>query len=81
MLINSDLFSKGIPLIAGEGLSGVLEGRRRRIVEEIRNIADLDDLTDSFLEQLVENSLVEPIVMQFDQMTSQTYDLRRSAGR
>ena len=50
MFINSNLFSKGIPMIAGQGLSSVLEGHRRRIVEKIRNISDLDQMTDSFLE-------------------------------
>jgi hypothetical protein len=69
MFINSNLFSKGHPLKAEPGLSSVLEGHRLRIVEKIRNISDLDQMTDSFLEQLVVGSLVEPLVMQFDRMT------------
>ena len=54
---------------AEPGLSSLLEGHRLRIVEKIRNISDLDQMTDSFLEQLVVGSLVEPLVMQFDRMT------------
>jgi len=56
-------------MIAGQGLSSVLEGHRRCIVEKIGNISDLDQMTDSFLEQLVKSSLVEPLVMMFDRMT------------
>ncbi len=69
MFLNSNLFSKGIPTSAEPGLSSVLEERRRCIVEKIRKISDLAQMTDSFLEQLVKDSLIEPLVIQFDRMT------------
>ncbi len=80
MFINSSLFSKGIPMSAEPGLSSVLEGQRRGIVEKIRGISDLDQMTDSFLEELVKGSLVEPVVIQFGRMTRKlrTEEISRS---
>jgi hypothetical protein len=72
MFINSNLFSKGIPGSVQPDLSSVLDMHRRHILEEIRNISDLNQMTDLFLEQLVEKSLVEPLCLQFDGMTRKT---------
>jgi hypothetical protein len=69
MLIKSNLFSKGHPLKAEPGLSSVLESHRQRILEKVRSISALDEMTDSFLKRLVEESLVEPLAIQIDRMT------------
>ena len=69
MFITSNLFSKGHPFKAEAGLSNVLEAHKRRILEKIRAISDLDKMTDAFLERMVKESLVEPLAIQFDQMT------------
>lgn len=69
MFIKSTLFSKGHPLKAEPGLSDVLEGHKRRILDKVRSISDLDQMTDSFLERLVKESLVEPLFIHLDRMT------------
>jgi hypothetical protein len=50
-------------------LSAVLEGHKRGVLNKIRNVTDLDQLTDAFVERLVKESLVSPPVLHFDQMT------------
>src|ERR1700722_16587764 len=68
MCIKSNLFIKGHP--RGEpGLSHVLEGHKRGMLNKIKAISDLDQMTDAFLEHLVKDSLVEPLSIQFDKMT------------
>jgi len=69
MVIQSNLFSKGHPLKAEAGLSDLLERHKRGVLSKIKNISDLDQMTDSFLEHLVKESLVEPITIQFDKIT------------
>ena len=69
MFIKSNLFSKGHPLKREPGLSDVLDGHKRRILDKIKSISDLDQMTDPFLEHLVKESLVEPLAIQFDRMT------------
>jgi hypothetical protein len=69
MLIQSYLFNRGHPLKAERGLSDVLEGHKRGILNKIRGISDLDQMTNAFLERLVKESLVEPLTLHFDRMT------------
>lgn len=69
MFIKSHLFSKGHPGKAEPGLSDVLEGHKRLILGKVRSISELDQMTDSFLELLVKESLVEPLAIHFDRMT------------
>lgn len=73
MLIRSNLFNRGHPLKAEPGLSALLEGHKGGIINQIKNITDLDQMTDSFCERLVKQALVEPLVMHFDRMTRQTW--------
>jgi hypothetical protein len=68
-MIRSNLFDVGGPLKAEAGLSDVLEGRKRGVVNRIRAISDLDEMTDPFLEGLVRKSLVEPLAIHFNRMT------------
>ncbi len=81
MMIQSNLFSKGHPLKAEPGLSHVLEGHKQRVVNKIKGISDLDQMTDAFLERLVKDSLVEPLSIQFDKITKKlrTDNLDRSS--
>jgi hypothetical protein len=72
VLIKSNLFSKGHPLKAERGLSDTLEGHKRSILNKIRGISDLDQMTDSFCERVIKGALVEPLVLHFDRMTRQT---------
>ena len=72
MLIRSNLFNRGHPLKAEAGLSDVLDAHKRDIINRIKSITDLDQMTDSFCERLVKDSLVEPLVLRFDQITRQT---------
>lgn len=51
------------------GLSDVLENHKRKILLQIKGISDLDQMTDAFLEGLVQKSLVEPLTIHFDGMT------------
>jgi len=69
VFIRSHLFSKGHPTVPEPGLSTVLEGHKRGILNKIRAISDLDQMTDTFLERLVKDSLVEPLCIQLDKMT------------
>jgi hypothetical protein len=72
MFIRSHLFSKGHPLKAERGLSDALEGHKRSIINKIKGITDLDQLTDAFCQRLVKEALIAPLVLHFDQMTKQT---------
>lgn len=72
MLIRSNLFSRGHPLKAEPGLSDLLEGHKRSVLNRIKGVSDLSQLTDSFCEGLIKNALVEPLVLHFDRMTRQT---------
>jgi hypothetical protein len=80
MLIRSNLFNTGHPLKAEAGLSHALENHKRTVLNKIRAISDLDQMTDAFLESLVKNSLVEPLAIHFDNMTrklrAETLDAR-----
>jgi hypothetical protein len=69
MLIRSNLFNRGHPVKAEAGLSDALENHKRSVLNKIRAIADLDQMTDAFLEGLVKKSLVEPLAIHFNQMT------------
>jgi hypothetical protein len=66
MFIKSDLFSKGHPVSGQPSLSSVLENHKRGILGKIGCISDLDQMTDAFLRQLVKESVVEPLAIQFD---------------
>jgi hypothetical protein len=70
MLIRSNLFNKGF-MTRQASLSDVLEGHKRGILSQIRAIADLSQMTDEFLAQLVKESLVEPLSLQFGRMARQ----------
>jgi hypothetical protein len=69
MMIRSNLFNRGQALKAEAGLSDALERRKQSIVNKIRAISDLDQMTDTFLEGLVKKSLVEPLAIHFNKMT------------
>jgi hypothetical protein len=73
MTTESNLFAKG-PLTRQAGLSEVLERRKQGILNKIKRISDLDQMTDAFLEGLVKESLVQPPVFQFDKMTRKLRD-------
>src|SRR6266851_4529637 len=51
------------------GLAQVLERHKHDVLTKIKNISDLDQMTDTFLERLVKDSLVEPLIIQFDKAT------------
>jgi hypothetical protein len=72
VIIRSNLFSRGHPLKAEAGLSDVLDAHKRGIINKIKSITELDQMTDSFCERLVKDSLVEPLVLHFDRITRQT---------
>jgi len=69
MFIKSYLFSKGAPFMAEAGLRQVLEAHTASVLKKIKSISDVDQMTDSFLENLVKESLVEPLSIHFDKMT------------
>lgn len=69
MIINSNLFSRGHPLKAEAGLSDILENHKRQVLKSIREISDLDQMTDSFLQRLVKESIVEPLSVHIDKKT------------
>ncbi len=62
-----NLFSKG-SMTRQASLSDVLEGHKRGVLLKIRNVTDLDHLTDAYVEQLVKESLVTPLVLHFDRI-------------
>jgi hypothetical protein len=72
MLIRSNLFNRGHPLKAEAGLSDVLDAHKRGVINKIRGITALDQMTDSFCERIVKDALVEPLVLHFDRVTRQT---------
>jgi hypothetical protein len=72
MFINSNLFNRGHPLKAEAGLSDLLDSHKRRVIDKIKNITALDQMTDPFCERIIRESMVEPVVLHFDRMTRQT---------
>jgi hypothetical protein len=72
MFIKSNLFNRGHPLKAEPGLPDTLDAHKRTILNKIKGITDLNQMTDSFCEQIVKDGLVEPLVLHFDRMTKQT---------
>jgi hypothetical protein len=64
----SSLFAKGF-MTRQPGLSDVLEGHKQRILQRIRGISDLGQMTEAFLEHLVKDSLVGLLTIHFDRMT------------
>jgi hypothetical protein len=72
LFIRSNLFSRGHPLKAEAGLSDVLNARKRGVLNKIKGITALDQMTDSFCEGIIRGALVEPLVLHFDRMTRQT---------
>src|ERR1700683_2618620 len=71
-MIRSNLFTKGHPLKAEPGLSEALNYRKRTTIDRIKNITDLDQMTDSFCERIIKGALVGPLTLHFDRMTRQT---------
>jgi hypothetical protein len=69
MLIRSSLFSKGHPLKREPGLSTVLDNHMRKVIGNIRGISDRGQMTQPLLEQLIKDSVVEPLAIHFDKMT------------
>ena len=57
-MINSKLFAKGT-LTQQPSLSNVLENHVQVIIRKIKDISNIDQMTDSFLERIVKESLVE----------------------
>ncbi len=72
MFIRSNLFNKGHPLKAEPRLSDALEAHKRSIINKIKSITDLNQMTDAFCGQIVKDALVEPLVLHFNRMTRQT---------
>jgi hypothetical protein len=72
MFIRSNLFSRGHPLKREPGLSEALERHKLSIINRIKGITDLDQMTDSFCEGLIKKAIVEPLVLHFHRMTRQT---------
>ena len=72
MLIRSNLLNRGHPLKAEPGLSDMLDAHKREILNRIKSITDLNQMTDSFCVRLIKDSLVEPLVLYSDRMTRQT---------
>jgi hypothetical protein len=72
MFIRSNLFSKGHPLKAEPGLSDALDAHKRTIINKIKAITDLDQMTDAFCQRIVKEGLIAPLVLHFDQMIRQT---------
>lgn len=68
MLIRGSLFNKG-HWTRQAGLSDVLDAHKRRILNRIRGITDLEQMNDPFIHELVAESLVTPVSLHFDQMT------------
>src|SRR5262245_53141603 len=55
----------------GISLWSALESHKQSIINRIKEIDRLDELTDAFLTELVSDSIVKPLVLHFDQMTRQ----------
>ena len=72
MFNKSYLFKKGHPLTAEPRLSNLLDAHERQIIDKIKGITDLNQMTDSFCERIIRDALVEPLTLHFDRMTRQT---------
>jgi hypothetical protein len=72
MLIRSHLFDRGHPLKAEPRLADWLDNRKRGVINKLKGITALEEMTDSFCERIVKDALIEPLVLHFDQMTRQT---------
>ena len=70
MVIRENLFNKG-HWTGKAGLSDVLDHHKNRILDRIRAITDLDQMTDQFIQNLVAESLIGPLTLHFDKMTRQ----------
>jgi hypothetical protein len=68
MLIQSHLFEKGF-MSQQLSLYDILSHHEQQTINKIKKLALLDDMTDSFLTSLVKDSLVEPLVIHFDDLT------------
>jgi hypothetical protein len=68
MLNNHDLFSQG-GLRHGADISAVLQHHERKVLNGIRDISNIEELTDEFLSKLVEESIVSPITLKTDTIT------------
>jgi hypothetical protein len=68
MLIQSHLFEKGF-MSQQLSLYDILSHHEQQTINKIKKLASLDDMTDSFLTSLVKDSLVEPLVIHFDNLT------------
>ncbi|MFL5330327.1 MAG: hypothetical protein ACJ8C4_15610 [Gemmataceae bacterium] len=72
MLIRENLFMGGFWGRGGASLSDALRAQEKIITERIRNVSDLQQLTEQFLDELIKDSLVNPLVLKFDRMTRKT---------
>jgi hypothetical protein len=79
MLIRSHLFDKGF-MGNGPALFDVLRNHERQILDRIKRISSLDEMTDSFLSNLIKESLIETVALDFGNMTRdlRTEDLDNS---
>ncbi len=68
MFIRSNLFSKGHPAKREPRLSDALDRHTRTVLNKIRGLSNLDQLTDAFLGGLVRSALVAPLAISFDKM-------------
>jgi hypothetical protein len=59
----SQLFSQGHPLSGNQGLTEFLMHREKMIVSKILAVKDIRELTDEFLQNLVKDSFIQPIVL------------------
>ena len=68
MIIRSRLFTRG-GFNGQPGLDDVFRLHTTEVIRKIQAISKIEQLTDEFLERIVKESLVEPIVLDFDEMT------------
>ena len=67
------LFLEGCPLKnKGFDLSQVLDAHEKCILDKVKSISDIEQLTDNFLSKLVDDSLVKPVFLKTNQKTRKT---------
>lgn len=71
-LIRNHLFSDGGGWSGRPGLREILEQHQRTILDRIKRIQSLDQMTDAVVRGIVHDSLVEPPSLDFEEMTYST---------
>lgn len=65
---DQNLFSVGHPFSGHGGLTAILEQHERKTLHQISLLSDINKLTDDFVEALIKESLVKPVVLHADQI-------------